>query len=190
MSAGSSGSPTPPRPPNCACERRRSIRAAMIPSCRRLKPRHDRPMQPLTVMSASIATASSAAIGCGAERLRNRGQTADGDFAAIIDRKAARAILSASSKGRPSGAAFLFLPPDPEARQIRTRWRRTPVSSAIVPVYARADVAFDRGEGAWLISTTGERYLDFGAGIAVASLGYSHPHLVETLTTQGAKLWH
>jgi acetylornithine/N-succinyldiaminopimelate aminotransferase len=64
------------------------------------------------------------------------------------------------------------------------------VSSAIVPVYARADVAFDRGEGAWLISTSGERYLDFGAGIAVASLGYSHPHLVETLTTQGAKLWH
>jgi acetylornithine/N-succinyldiaminopimelate aminotransferase len=64
------------------------------------------------------------------------------------------------------------------------------VSSAIVPVYARADVAFDRGEGAWLISTTGERYLDFGAGIAVASLGYSHPHLVEALTRQGAKLWH
>ena len=64
------------------------------------------------------------------------------------------------------------------------------MSSAIVPVYARADVAFDRGEGAWLISTTGERYLDFGAGIAVASLGYSHPHLVEALTRQGAKLWH
>ncbi len=64
------------------------------------------------------------------------------------------------------------------------------VSSAIVPVYARADIAFDRGEGAWLISTTGERYLDFGAGIAVASLGYSHPHLVEALTRQGQKLWH
>ncbi len=64
------------------------------------------------------------------------------------------------------------------------------MSSAIVPVYARADVAFDRGEGAWLISTTGERYLDFGAGIAVASLGYSHPHLVEALTRQGEKLWH
>ncbi|HEV3042455.1 MAG TPA: aspartate aminotransferase family protein [Roseiarcus sp.] len=64
------------------------------------------------------------------------------------------------------------------------------MSSAIVPVYARADVAFDRGEGAWLISTSGERYLDFGAGIAVASLGYSHPHLVEALTRQGGKLWH
>ena len=65
-----------------------------------------------------------------------------------------------------------------------------PLSSAIVPVYAKADVAFDRGEGCWLISTTGERYLDFGAGIAVASLGYSHPHLIEALTRQGAKLWH
>jgi len=64
------------------------------------------------------------------------------------------------------------------------------VSSAIVPVYARADIAFDHGEGAWLTSTDGERYLDFGGGIAVASLGYSHPHLVEALTQQGAKLWH
>jgi acetylornithine/N-succinyldiaminopimelate aminotransferase len=64
------------------------------------------------------------------------------------------------------------------------------VSSAIVPVYARADVAFERGDGCWLISTDGERYLDFGGGIAVASLGYSHPHLVQALTEQGAKLWH
>ncbi len=62
--------------------------------------------------------------------------------------------------------------------------------SAIVPVYARADVAFERGDGCWLTATTGESYLDFGAGIAVASLGYSHPHLVEAMTTQGAKLWH
>ncbi|HXZ17826.1 MAG TPA: aspartate aminotransferase family protein [Roseiarcus sp.] len=63
-------------------------------------------------------------------------------------------------------------------------------TSAIVPTYARADVAFERGEGCWLISTAGDRYLDFGAGIAVTSVGHAHPHLVETLTTQGAKLWH
>ena len=62
--------------------------------------------------------------------------------------------------------------------------------SAIVPIYARADVAFERGDGCWLTATTGETYLDFGAGIAVASLGYSHPHLVEALTTQAGKLWH
>ncbi len=64
------------------------------------------------------------------------------------------------------------------------------MSSAIVPVYARADVAFERGDGCWLTATDGERYLDFGGGIAVASLGYSHPHLVATLAEQGAKLWH
>ena len=64
------------------------------------------------------------------------------------------------------------------------------MSSAIVPTYARADVTFDHGEGAWLTTTSGERYLDFGAGIAVISLGHSHPHLVEALTRQGGKLWH
>ena len=63
-------------------------------------------------------------------------------------------------------------------------------TSAIVPTYARADVAFERGEGCWLISTTGERYLDFGAGIAVSSLGHTHPHLVEALVRQGSKVWH
>jgi acetylornithine/N-succinyldiaminopimelate aminotransferase len=64
------------------------------------------------------------------------------------------------------------------------------LSSAIVPTYARADLTFERGEGSWLTTVEGERYLDFGAGIAVVSLGHSHPHLVETLTTQGGKLWH
>jgi len=64
------------------------------------------------------------------------------------------------------------------------------LSSAIVPTYARADIAFDKGEGCWLTTVDGDRYLDFGAGIAVASLGHAHPHLVEALMTQGAKLWH
>ncbi len=62
--------------------------------------------------------------------------------------------------------------------------------SPILPTYARADVAFERGEGPWLIATTGERYLDFGSGIAVNSLGHSHPHLVKTLQDQAGKLWH
>ena len=64
------------------------------------------------------------------------------------------------------------------------------MTSALIPTYARAPLAFERGEGVWLIGTSGERYLDFGAGIAVASLGYSHPHLVEALTAQAGKLWH
>ncbi|MGO9135809.1 MAG: aspartate aminotransferase family protein [Methylovirgula sp.] len=64
------------------------------------------------------------------------------------------------------------------------------MTSALLPTYARADVAFERGEGAWLISTKGERFLDFGCGIAVTALGHAHPHLVETLTAQGQRLWH
>ena len=60
------------------------------------------------------------------------------------------------------------------------------MSSAIVPTYARVDLTFERGDGAWLTTVEGERYLDFGAGIAVVSLGHSHPHLVETLTRLGA----
>ena len=63
-------------------------------------------------------------------------------------------------------------------------------TSSILPTYARAPVAFVRGEGAWLEASDGKRVLDFGAGIAVAALGHSHPHLVNTLIEQGQKLWH
>ena len=62
--------------------------------------------------------------------------------------------------------------------------------TAVMPTYARADIAFEHGEGAYLFSTTGEKYLDFASGIAVTALGHSHPHLVETLINQGKKLWH
>ncbi|WP_232630162.1 aspartate aminotransferase family protein [Methylobacterium sp. Leaf118] len=65
-----------------------------------------------------------------------------------------------------------------------------PATSALLPTYARAPLAFERGEGAWLVTESGERYLDFGAGIAVNALGHAHPHLVEALTTQAQKLWH
>ncbi|WOC15580.1 aspartate aminotransferase family protein [Pseudochrobactrum sp. MP213Fo] len=56
--------------------------------------------------------------------------------------------------------------------------------------YNRAALRFERGEGVWLITENGERYLDFAAGIAVNSLGHSHPHLVSALQEQAAKLWH
>ncbi|MBY0611991.1 MAG: aspartate aminotransferase family protein [Beijerinckiaceae bacterium] len=62
--------------------------------------------------------------------------------------------------------------------------------SHFLPTFARANVAFERGEGVWLISTDGERYLDFGAGIAVNSLGHANPKLIEALTTQAQKVWH
>ena len=62
--------------------------------------------------------------------------------------------------------------------------------SPTMPTYARADVAFSRGEGMYLYATDGRRYLDFGAGIAVTGLGHCHPHLVKALTEQAGKLWH
>ena len=65
-----------------------------------------------------------------------------------------------------------------------------PAPSHILPTYLRAPLEFERGDGVWLTTTDGERYLDLGGGIAVASLGYSHPHLTAALHDQGAKLWH
>ena len=60
----------------------------------------------------------------------------------------------------------------------------------VMPTYARVDLVFERGEGPYLYTTDGERYLDFGCGIAVTSLGHAHPHLVEALKGQAERLWH
>ncbi|HSV27980.1 MAG TPA: aspartate aminotransferase family protein [Candidatus Omnitrophota bacterium] len=60
----------------------------------------------------------------------------------------------------------------------------------VMPTYTRADVAFERGEGAYIWSTDGRRFLDFGSGVAVTSLGHCHPRLVKALQEQAAKLWH
>jgi acetylornithine/N-succinyldiaminopimelate aminotransferase len=60
----------------------------------------------------------------------------------------------------------------------------------VMPTYARYDVTMERGEGVYVYGTDGKRYLDFGAGIAVASLGHCHPHLVEALKKQAETLWH
>ncbi|MCG8593133.1 MAG: aminotransferase class III-fold pyridoxal phosphate-dependent enzyme, partial [Kiloniellales bacterium] len=61
---------------------------------------------------------------------------------------------------------------------------------ALMPTYARAELAFERGEGAYLYTAEGRRYLDFASGIAVNALGHSHPHLVAALSAQAQKLWH
>ncbi|MEP9370643.1 aspartate aminotransferase family protein [Mesorhizobium sp. KR1-2] len=62
--------------------------------------------------------------------------------------------------------------------------------SALYETFARAPLAFERGEGSWLITQDGKRYLDFAGGIAVNSLGHGHPKLVAALTEQAGKLWH
>jgi acetylornithine/N-succinyldiaminopimelate aminotransferase len=64
------------------------------------------------------------------------------------------------------------------------------VIPVVMPTYARADVVFERGEGATLWADDGRRFLDFGAGVAVTNLGHCHPRLVAALQAQAGKLWH
>jgi acetylornithine/N-succinyldiaminopimelate aminotransferase len=61
---------------------------------------------------------------------------------------------------------------------------------ALMPNYNRADLAFDRGEGAWLVAVDGRRFLDFGSGIATASLGHGHPRLAAAIAEQAARVMH
>ena len=63
-------------------------------------------------------------------------------------------------------------------------------TSHLLPVFARVDLAFTRGEGCWLTATNGERYLDFTSGVAVNALGHAHPALAAALQEQATKLWH
>lgn len=60
----------------------------------------------------------------------------------------------------------------------------------VLPTYARIDLEFERGEGCWLVTTDGRRFLDFTAGIAVNVLGHANPYLVDALKAQAEKLWH
>lgn len=61
---------------------------------------------------------------------------------------------------------------------------------AVMSTYARQDLVFSRGEGVWLETASGERYLDLASGVAVNALGHAHPRLVAALTAQAEKLWH
>lgn len=58
----------------------------------------------------------------------------------------------------------------------------------LVSTYNSQPVVMDRGEGVYAFDTDGRKYLDFAAGIAVASLGHAHPKLLETINTQAARL--
>ena len=66
----------------------------------------------------------------------------------------------------------------------------TGTTTAVMGTYARQDIVFVRGEGPWLYTESGARYLDFGSGVAVNALGHAHPRLVAALTEQAGKLWH
>src|SRR5215469_10923380 len=98
------------------------------------------------------------------------------------------------------GGTFCFAPaPKPTLPTGEEGWvgdanpiikTETVVNSHLLPTYARVDLAFERGEGPWLFTTDGERYLDFTAGVAVNGLGHAHPRLVEALNAQAQKVWH
>ena len=72
----------------------------------------------------------------------------------------------------------------------RTGWMDNKAVPALLPVYKRYDLAFERGEGAWLYTVDGRRILDFASGVAVTALGHAHPHLVAAVREQAGKLWH
>lgn len=62
--------------------------------------------------------------------------------------------------------------------------------SPVLPVYQRSKLAFEKGEGAYLYTSDGKKFLDFAAGIAVNSMGHCHPHVVTALKEQASKIWH
>ena len=62
--------------------------------------------------------------------------------------------------------------------------------ASLLPVYPPQPATFVDGEGMWLTDADGRRYLDFGAGIAVVSLGHRHPAPLAAAHAQLDRLWH
>jgi acetylornithine/N-succinyldiaminopimelate aminotransferase len=60
----------------------------------------------------------------------------------------------------------------------------------LLPTYARQDVTFVDGDGAWLVDDGGKRYLDLFGGIAVVGLGHQHPAPLAAAQAQLERLWH
>jgi acetylornithine/N-succinyldiaminopimelate aminotransferase len=61
---------------------------------------------------------------------------------------------------------------------------------ALLPNFVRADLPFSHGEGVFLWTEDGRKFLDFGAGIATSSIGHAHPHLVATIARQASMAMH
>ena len=59
-----------------------------------------------------------------------------------------------------------------------------------MPTYGERNLTFVRGEGAYLFDADGRRFLDFGAGIAVTSIGHSNPVMVKALQDQVSQVLH
>ena len=79
---------------------------------------------------------------------------------------------------------------EPGGFEMKQKAANYAADSAVMQTYGRAEIGFVRGEGCWLISESGDQYLDCASGIAVNTLGHGHPRLVAALTEQASKLWH
>lgn len=64
------------------------------------------------------------------------------------------------------------------------------MSSSIMNTYNRYPVSFKEGNGAWLTSAEGKKFLDFSSGIAVNILGHNHKEINKTFSDQADKIWH
>ena len=62
--------------------------------------------------------------------------------------------------------------------------------AAYLPVFSRYGIVLDHGEGAYVYDSSGKKYIDFLAGIAVNVLGHAHPALVRAVTEQAKKMIH
>jgi 4-aminobutyrate aminotransferase len=66
-----------------------------------------------------------------------------------------------------------------------------PDRSVVPAVWSRyTDLIVDRGEGSWLVTVDGERYLDYSSGIGVTNTGHAHPRVVAAIQAQAARLLH
>ena len=66
-----------------------------------------------------------------------------------------------------------------------------PDRSVVPPVWSRiTNLTIDHGEGSWLVTTDGERYLDYSSGIGVANTGHAHPRVAAAVAAQATKLLH
>ena len=73
----------------------------------------------------------------------------------------------------------------------RPAGRALPDRSVVPPVWSRiTNLVVDRGEGSWLFTTDGQRYLDYSSGIGVVNTGHAHPRVVAAIQEQAAKLIH
>ena len=105
-------------------------------------------------------------------------------------RRAGRAQLMALGSARPASAD------SQEADHARDRAPaptppRSPTTPSCPAVWSRiTNLDVDRGEGSWLITRDGERYLDYSSGIGVTNTGHAHPRVAAAIAAQATKLLH